>query len=67
MNLEELQAMLDTSEGVVQRQSAQVAGASATVAAAIADAARAQSPVRLVPRAPQAAAVEPQPHSPPAT
>ncbi len=67
MNLEELQAMLDTSEGVVQRQSAQVAGASATVAAAIAEAARVQSPVRLVPRAPQAAAVEPQPHSPPAT
>ncbi len=67
MNLDELQAMLDTGDCVVQRESVQVPGVTATVAAAIADASRAQSPVRLVPRASQTAAIEPQVPSPPAS
>ncbi|MDO9317230.1 MAG: hypothetical protein Q7V56_03410 [Gammaproteobacteria bacterium] len=67
MNLDELQAMLDTGDCMVQRQPAQVAGATATVAAAIADVSRAQAPVRLVPRPPQTASTESQPTSQPAT
>lgn len=63
MNLDELQAMLDTGDCVVQRQSAHTA----TVAAAIADVSRAQAPVRLVPRPPQTVSTEPLPLSQPAS
>lgn len=67
MNLDELQAMLDTGDCVEQRQPAQVAGVTATVAAAIADVSRVQVPVRLVPRPPPTVSTEPQPPSAPAT
>lgn len=67
MNLDELQALLDTGDCVVQRESAQIAGVTATVAAAIADASRSQSPVRLVPRTSQAARIVPQAQGQPAT
>lgn len=67
MNLDQLQAMLDTGDSVVQRKSAQVAGVTATVAAAIAEVSREQAPVRLVPRPPQQVSTEAQTPSPPAT
>jgi hypothetical protein len=67
MNLDELQAMLDTGDCVVKRQPAQVSKVTATVAAAIADVSRTQTPVRLVPRPPQSVATEPQALSQPAS
>ncbi|MES3008079.1 MAG: hypothetical protein V4751_09940 [Pseudomonadota bacterium] len=60
MNLDELQAMLDSSGSVVQRQSAQVAGAGVGVAVVNANVSRVQTPVRLVPRPAQTDVAEPQ-------